>query len=72
MMARYVPVIAVVPQHVATQLQRWAAEAPEIAELEQTEGLAELLERTGWTVEMLIAGTCLAEGLAASTARPFG
>lgn len=71
-MARYVPIVAVVPQHVATQLQQWAASAPEIAELEQIDGLAELLERTGWTLEMLLAGTCLAEGLAASTARPFG
>lgn len=69
---RYVPVVAVVPLHVATQLQQWAAEAPEVAELEAIEEVAALLERTGWTIEMLLAGTCLAEGLAASTARPFG
>lgn len=68
-MARYVPIVAVVPQGVADRLAVWASEAPP---LEQHPEVAELLERNGWTTEMLLAGVLLAEGLGAATARPFG
>lgn len=68
-MTRYVPIVVVVPQTAAVQLTAWVDRCGADG---QAEGFAELLDRTGWTPEMLLGGGLLVEGLAAATARPFG
>ena len=61
-MTRYVPIVAVVPEAVALAIDTWAEDP---VALEAVAPLAALMERNGWTVQMLLAGIAVTSAIGA-------
>ena len=59
-MSRVVPVVALVPEDVARQLETWAADPASIAALEP---LADRMAKNGWQPYMVLAGSVLASAV---------
>lgn len=63
-MTRYVPVVAVVPEDVALRIQHLTAERRAQAnDPEATATLAAYMDRNGWTLDMLVAGSLIRAAL---------
>lgn len=61
-MTRFVPIVVVVSERTAELLSEYA-NMPEA--VEQRKPIAALMERNGWTGEMVLGGAVLADGLGA-------
>ena len=61
-MTRYVPIVVVVPESTQRLLEHYANTPEAVA---AREPIADLLDRNGWTGEMVVGGSCLVVGIEA-------
>ena len=58
---RYLPIVAVVPEHAAARI--WAIADDAVRQDHLPRELRELMDQNGWTTEAVVAGMMIVEGV---------